>query len=167
MAPAPFIVRPAGPCDAAAITAVHIDSITVLGARGYAPDQVAQWRLPCAPQRYVDAMARGEHFFLAVTSDTAPGPLGFSAYRVEHGLHRIATYVAARGARRGVGTALYLAAEELARTRGAREIHVDSSLVAVDFYLALGFDEVARGAHPLRIGGDLPCVFMRKVIVKS
>jgi hypothetical protein len=48
----------------------------------------------------------------------------------------------------------------------AREIHVDSSLVAVGFYLALGFDEVARGAHPLRVGGELPCVFMRKVLVE-
>jgi GNAT superfamily N-acetyltransferase len=164
---AAFTVRPADPSDAAAISAVHVDSITTLGARGYTPEQVASWCQPCVPQRYIDAMARGERFFLSVTSEAVPELLGFSAYRVEHGRHRIATYVAAHAARRGVGTALYRVAEELARRSGAREVHVDSSLVAVEFYLALGFIELARGAHRLRIGGELPCVFMRKALVSD
>ena len=107
-------------------------------------------------------MAGGECFFVAVQADAPSKGVGFSAYRVEHGLHRIATYVAGSTARLGVGTALYRAAEDVARAAGATAIHVDSSLVAVEFYLSLGFVERGRGAHPLRIGGEMQCVFMEK-----
>ena len=161
----PFVVRPARPADAEALCTVHIDSITTLGARGYAPEQVALWHQPCAPQRYLDAMAGRERFFIAIESDRPSEALGFSAYRVERGLHRIATYVAARAARRGVGTALYRAAEDLARASGASDVHVDASLVAVEFYLSLGFVELGRGSHRLRVGGEMKCVFMRKRLV--
>ena len=161
----PFVVRPARPADAQAICTVHIDSIMTLGARGYPPEQVALWHQPCVPQRYVDAMSRGERFFVAVAPDLAPEALGFSSYRVERSLHRIATYVAARAARRGVGTALYRAAEDLARASGASDVHVDASLVAVEFYLSLGFVELGRGSHRLRVGGEMKCVFMRKRLV--
>jgi GNAT superfamily N-acetyltransferase len=159
-----FTVRPAAPADAGTLAAVHLDSISGLGARGYTAEQVAAWRAPCNPQRYVENMARGERFFLAFGGGGRPEPLGFSSYRVEAGRHRIATYVVSSGARSGVGTALFRAAEDLARACGAPEIHVDASVVSVEFYLSLGFVELGRGVHPMRAGGELACVFMRKTL---
>jgi len=161
-----YLIRPASPADAEAITAVHVDSITNLGAREYPPDQIALWQRHCAPQRYLDNMVRGERFFLAVTADALADPVGFSAYRVEGGRHRIATHVAVRGARRGVGTALYCAAEDVARECGAPEIYNRASLVAVEFYLSLGFVELGRGSHRV-LDGELPCVFMRKTFISG
>jgi ribosomal protein S18 acetylase RimI-like enzyme len=50
----------------------------------------------------------------------------------------------------------------MATTAGATSIHLDASLVAVEFYKALGFEEVGRGEHLLSSGCAMSCVFMRK-----
>ena len=111
------------------------------GAKGYSPEVVAEWARPCVPERYVTLMNGGEQFFVAIS--TAPevaraSLLGFSSYRIEGGKHRTAVYVSSKAARRGVGRALFSAAEAAARANGATELHVDSSVVAVEFYSANG-----------------------------
>jgi len=165
MRPAAFHVRPAAENDGQRLADIHRESITTLGARAYPPEIVAEWVRPVAPQRYLDQMARGERYFLAESAGPGPEVLGFSSHRIEGGQHRTAVYVAARAARRGVGTALFRAAEAEARAQGAREVHVDASVGAVGFYLSCGFEELGRGEHPLRSGrGSMACVFMRKVL---
>ena len=106
-------------------------------------------------------MEGGELFFVAVSSDDKR-VLGFSSYRVVDGKHRTAIYVRGDAARRGVGTALFQAAENAAREHGAQEIHVDASLTAVGFYKVHGFEELAAGQHQLKSGPLMDCVFMRK-----
>jgi putative acetyltransferase len=157
---APFVIRAAQPDDADDLAAVHMESIRTLGAGFYAPDIVSDWGQPRTGERYRAAMVTGERFFLAV--DDAPRILGFSSYRQKDGKHRTAIYVAGHAARRGVGSALFRAAEAAARDNGATEVHVDASLAAVSFYLANGFIELARGQHRLRSGVLMDCVFMRK-----
>ena len=65
-------------------------------------------------------------------------------------------------ARRGIGSALLRSAESSASTAGALSVQLEASLAAVDFYKANGFVETGRGAHRLRSGRTMACVFMRK-----
>jgi putative acetyltransferase len=111
---------------------------------------------------YVNAMARGEEFFVAVgpTGDV----LGFSSHRIDDSDHGTAVYVRGRASRRGIGSALFRAADASARGVGAASIEIDASLGAIDFYRANGFEETGRGAHRLWSGRLMPCVFMRKIL---
>jgi putative acetyltransferase len=157
-----FVVRKAEPRDADELAAVHIESIRTLGARTYAPEVINDWGRPRTGEPYRSAMER-EHVFVAVEEPPAGGRiLGFSSHRFEDGKHRTAIYVAGRAARRGVGSALFRAAEAAARDAGATELHVAAALGAVEFYRANGFVAISPGQHRLGSGTVMDCVFMRK-----
>jgi GNAT superfamily N-acetyltransferase len=156
------MVRAAREEDAEGIAEAHVDAIRTLGAAGYDRGVVEAWGAARSGERYVRAMAAGERFFVAEDEDGRI--VGFAAHRVEAGLHRTAVYVRGGASRRGVGTALFRAAEAVAREQGAREIRVDASLVAVGFYGANGFVEVEAARHRLRGGSEMACVVMRKVL---
>jgi len=94
--------------------------------------------------------------------DGQSGVLGFSSHRIDDEQHGVAVYVRGRAARAGVGSALLRSAEASAFNAGAKTIHIDASLAAVEFYKANGFDEVGRGEHRLWSGRAMACVFMRK-----
>jgi GNAT superfamily N-acetyltransferase len=162
-----FTVRRAGPADAADIAAAHRDSIIGVGAIYYEPGIVNDWAALVTEELYVRAMSRGERFFIATSEPgSQPGVLGFSSHRVEEDEHRTAVYVRSTATRRGVGSALFNAAEAAAIAAGAASIHVDASLAAVAFYRASGFEELGHGEHPLPSGRTMACVFMRKILPK-
>lgn len=158
-----FTIRRATPDDADALAAAHRDSIVSIGARFYDEAVVDEWAEGLAGDRYVRAMQLGETFFVAAGgSGGEPAVLGFSSHRVEDGDHRTAIYVRAAAARRGIGSALFRAAEAVAVAAGATTIHVAASLAAVEFYLANGFEVIEPGVHHLRSGRLMACVFMQK-----
>ena len=156
-------IRRAASSDVDAIADAHLDSIRTIGPRYYPDDIVTEWASRVTGSLYANAMARGETFFIAICTDKSqPAVLGFSSHRVDEGEHRTAVYVRGSAARRGVGSALFRAAEAQAISAGATCIHVDSSLAAVEFYKSNGFNEIASGEHVLWSGLRMPCVFMRK-----
>src|SRR5688572_28200508 len=158
----PFEIRVARDADASAIAAAHSDSIQSIGPRFYPGDVVREWGSRIVATMYVEAMARGEAFFVAVAnSGGAEEVLGFSAHHVNDGQHGVAVYVRGIAARRGIGSALLRSAESSAGAAGALSVQLDASLAAVDFYRANGFVETGRGTHRLASGGDMACVFMR------
>lgn len=153
-------MRPAGPADGERIAEAHVDAIVSLGGAAYDPALVADWAAPRTGDRYRQAMAAGERMFVAVDGDGRC--LGFSAHRIEDGVHRTAVYVRGSVSRRGIGTALFAAAEAVARAEAAADIVVDASLVAVPFYAANGFTAEEPAIHRLRSGRAMACVRMRK-----
>ena len=158
-----FDVRRAGPADVHDIAAAHLDSIQSLGALYYSAAIVSDWGARVKGDLYLDAMARGEVFYIASGgSSDAPEVLGFSSHRIDGDEHGLGVYVRGKAARFGVGTTLLRLAETSALAAGALSIHLESSLAAVEFYKANGFEEVGRGAHPLWSGRSMACVFMRK-----
>jgi hypothetical protein len=160
-------IRRAGPSDAEHIAAAHLDSIRTVGARFYSADIVEDWVARISPERYVKAMEGGETFYVALGSiDDRPCALGFSSHRVEDGRHRTAIYIRGRVVRSGFGSSLFRLAQSLAIAGGATSIRVDSSLAAVDFYLANGFEVIGRGSHQLWSGRSMDCVFMEKTLEK-
>jgi putative acetyltransferase len=158
-------IRRAGPDDVTAITEAHRDSIYSIGSRYYEPALVAAWAGGVRPEIYLRAMARGEVFFIALDRRDESRPvLGFSSHRIDDGIHGTAVYVRGAAARHGVGTVLFQAAEASAAAAGATTIEIASSLAAVHFWAANGFEETGRGEQQLRSGSVMPCVFMRKTL---
>jgi GNAT superfamily N-acetyltransferase len=159
----PFEIRGAAADDAEAIAAAHVDSIESIGPRFYSADVVRDWCAAIEPRIYVNAMAAGEAFFVAVaTHEEHREVLGFSSHHVSDGQHGVGVYVRGIAARRGIGSALLRAAESSAVAAGAAHLQLDSSLAAVEFYKANGFVETGRGEHTLRVGRAMACVYMQK-----
>lgn len=156
----PATIRRARSEDVEAIAAAHRDSIESIGRAFYDADVVREWSAHIRPEMYVEAMRRGEMFYVAVGD--GEDLLGFSSHHVDAGKHRTAVYVRGRAARRGIGSALFRTAEADAIASGADSIHVASSLAAVDFYKANGFEHIRAGEHQLPSGHSMACVFMRK-----
>jgi putative acetyltransferase len=163
VAPA-FTIRRAEPGDVDAIAAAHLDSIRSIGARYYPPDVVNDWAARVTGALYREAMARGEVFFIAVNESGGPDVFGFSSWGFDRDEHHVGVYVMGSASRVGVGTALLRAAEAAAIAAGAGSVHLDSSLAAVEFYRACGFEETGRGRHRLWSGRAMECVFMRKIL---
>jgi putative acetyltransferase len=158
-----FEIRRAELADVDEIAAAHLDAIRSIGARYYEPPIVSEWGARVNGDLYARAMARGELFFIAVGQPAGePAVLGFSSHRIDGDKHGTSVYVRGKAARRGIGTALFQAAEAAAIAAGATSIHIDASLAAVEFYKANGFEEIGRGVHRLSSGATMACVFMRK-----
>jgi len=158
-----FTVRRAGLADADEIAAAHLDSIRSIGPLYYDAAVVSDWGAQVKGDLYVNAMDRGEVFYIAIGAlSETPEVLGFSSHRIDGDEHGTAVYVRGKAAHHGIGSALFRAAEAAAIAAGATSIHIDSSLAAVQFYKANGFEEVGRGEHRLWSGRPMRCVFMRK-----
>jgi putative acetyltransferase len=165
--PMTFETRRAHPSDADQIAVAHLDSILTLGPLFYPPQVVNDWAHGLTADTYVNAMAGGEVFFIAVAQDGRT-VLGFASdYRREGTEHGTSVYVRGDVARRGIGSALLKKAEAEAISRGATSVHVEASLVGVEFYKAHGFVEISRGETHLRSGRPIACVFMRKVLADA
>jgi ribosomal protein S18 acetylase RimI-like enzyme len=161
-----FETRKAVPSDAEAIAVAHRDSIRAIGPRFYPPHVVEDWQDGLTADVYVQAMERGEVFFIATGEiDGRPTVLGFASdYVIEGSEHGTSVYVRGAAARRGIGSVLLRRAEAHAIAAGARSIRVEASLAGVEFYRANGFEELARGETHLMSGRPIACVFMRKVL---
>jgi putative acetyltransferase len=158
-----FDVRPAGLADVHEIAAAHLDSIRSIGPLYYPAQVVNDWGARVTGDLYVNAMAGGEIFFIAIGELGGQSEvLGFSSHRIDENEHGVAVYVRGQAARFGIGSALLRSAEASAVGAGATSIHIDASLAAVEFYKANGFEEVGRGEHRLWSGREMACVFMRK-----
>ena len=163
-----FTIRRAQSSDVDDIAAAHLDSIRSIGPQYYPADIVNDWGARVKGTLYLEAMGRGEEFFIAVgASDGRTEVLGFSSHGVDGDEHHAGVYVRGAATRGGIGSALLRTAEASAIAAGARSIHLDSSLAAVEFYKANGFDEVGRGEHRLWSGRSMACVFMRKALGPS
>ena len=160
-------IRRAHAGDAEAIASAHIDSIRSIGPAFYSPDLVKAWSAGLSPEIYVQAMEGGEAFFVATgLIGDEPAVLGFSTHRVDDGQHGVSVYVRGSAARQRLGTTLLRLAEAHARAHGAETIKIEASLPGVEFYRQNGFEELGRGQVPLKAGPSIPCVFMRKRLVR-
>lgn len=128
-----FTVRPATLADCETIAQVHMDSIQSLGSRHYSAEVIDNWGAFRTGERYVQAMANGTLFFIAIVNSSKDEQqiVGFSSYSFVNGKHRTAIYVDSRFARCGIGKALFTAAENEAQKNRAEQIDIDASLGAV------------------------------------
>jgi GNAT superfamily N-acetyltransferase len=157
--------RVATAADAGAIADAHRDSIRTLGSAFYAADAIADWQDAVTGDLYLQAMDRGEVFFVTCAAGQPARVLGFSSdYPIGGTLHGTSVYVRGSAARRGIGSALLRRAEGLALERGATDVQIEASLSGLAFYAANGFAEVGRSETHLPTGRPLACVVMRKAL---
>ena len=156
--------RRATESDVDGMADAHRDSILQLGSEYYVPAIVNEWAGVVNPGLYVDAMGRGEVFFIATgTLGGQTMVLGFSSdYVISGTTHGTSVYVRPVAARRRIGSRLLELAESFGSSRGATAVQIEASLGAVEFYKRHGFVETARGDVALPSGFQMPCVFMRK-----
>jgi ribosomal protein S18 acetylase RimI-like enzyme/2'-5' RNA ligase len=164
-----FQTRRADSSDVEAIAAAHRDSILSIGAAFYPPNVVADWQAGISRGLYLEAMERGEVFFIATgVREEGPIVLGFASdYPIEGTKHGTSVYVRGSAARRGIGSALLRMAEAHGVRNGARSIEIEASLAGVEFYRANGFVETGQGEIRLRTGRTIGCVFMRKDLAEA
>jgi ribosomal protein S18 acetylase RimI-like enzyme len=73
-----------------------------------------------------------------------------------------AVYVRTKYIRQGIGSALLIALEKEAFSRGIREVHLDSSVNAIGFYESHGYRCVKQTTHRFANGTEIACGLMRK-----
>jgi len=159
-----LVFRQAEVSDATAIAEAHRDSVRSIGPAFYDHNDVEAWQHGVAADLYLNAMAGGEVFFVAIGElDGIAQVLGFSSeYPVGGTTHGVSVYVRGAAARQGIGTELLRRAETHAAAAGACAIQIEASLAGVDFYKANGYREIRRGHSRLTSGYLIGSVLMRK-----
>jgi putative acetyltransferase len=138
-------LRPFLPADAPLLAEIFRESVETLAAEDYDEDQRAAWAA-AADDEAEFAKRLGADLCIVATLE---GKLaGFATLRENKILDML--YVHPRAARRGVGSTLADAIEKLARGRGAKELSVDASDAARDFFAARGYAPYQRNMRELR-----------------
>ena len=135
-----FRIRACVDSDMEGIARAHRDSLLTLCASYYPADLIGEWSQSATPDRYREARSQGATIFVAESEDG--DILGFSeVHRVKDNDFNSAVFVSGKAARRGIGAALYRAAESSARAAGAERIELNASLAAIEFYRSQGFQQ--------------------------
>lgn len=150
-------VRSAVQSDCQAIWEVHISSIRHVCAGVYSADQIEAWAVPLDPGRYREVIDK----LVVVVAEEAREVVGFGQLDPARCLVQ-AVYVRPDRLRAGVGGALLRELENRARSLGCREMRLMSTLNAVPFYRAMGFERLGDAMHELADGTRLPCVDMKR-----
>jgi putative acetyltransferase len=162
-------VERANASDLPEIASLHVASILQLCADHYTSEQLTHWTAGLHADAYA-ALLTSRAMFVA---REAGALLGFGVIHVVSEVSEIdperafihATYVGPGVARRGVGRCLVAAMEDLARSRGCRELQLHATLNAVPFYEHLGYRHAGAAHNRLASGIELPCVLMCKACV--
>jgi putative acetyltransferase len=151
--------------DARGILEAHYSAVHETAARDYSIEIRRAWATPVTPERIDQYLKHALPNETTLVADVDERIVGFGAI-VESNNELRAVYVCAEFGGQGVGSAVLRELERIAKARGCRELHMDSSLTGAPFYLHHGYEETGRGVHTLSSGGKMACVRMRKALVR-
>lgn len=161
-----FSVRQARPGDAQGILQAHRSAVRGTAANAYSQDVVDGWAPATFSLERIEAFTRSIErgdAVVIVAEDGTGEIIGFGSIVPANSELR-ALYVRAEHGRQGVGRAILLELEALARRAGVIELRMDSSVNAASFYEANGYIAIEHGEHTLQSGVSMQCVRMRKTI---
>lgn len=143
-------LREATPADTAACVALFTASVHQLADSHYDLQQRHAWAPLQADMAFWQPHLAGLQVLLA---EDAQGLLGFIGYAADG--HIDLLFSAPQAARRGIASALYMAAERRLRALGLSRLYTEASLLAQPFFLRQGFtvieeEEVQRAGVSLR-----------------
>ncbi|WP_106475710.1 GNAT family N-acetyltransferase [Phytohalomonas tamaricis] len=151
-------IRPATPEDIPALWALRTRAVRVTCAAHYSHDEIACWTsLPAPEHSYRMMIEEGS----ALVAEEARCPLGYALLKLARGEVE-GFFVDPDHGRRGVGTRLLKALEEIALAHGLRWLKLFAALNAVAFYRANGFTAIRAERFPHPSGVTLDCVYMEK-----
>ena len=151
-------VRELHPDEDATFRKIHHASVHGLAADHYPQEILDKWSAPIHEGEQVQPRCEGQ---IRLVAELDGEPVGIGALFPDKS-QLDAVYVLPSAARKGVGTALVREIERIAIERGVKQLHLDASLNAEPFYLAMGYEVVERGEHILNSGQPMPCVRMVK-----
>jgi putative acetyltransferase len=154
-------IRPIRTEEARRFLEIHHESVRGIAAKDYPASVIDRWAaLPITDQALERFLSnRDDEIRLMAESDGSTEGIG--ALVLRHSELR-ACYVLPSAVRRGIGTALVVEIERIAREHGARFLQLQSSLTAEPFYAALGYVVEERGELVLGPGVPMAAVKMRK-----
>ena len=156
-----LVIRNARPEDAEALCVAHRLAILETARGFYTETQLIAWVAGVTIEAH-RRQSRSPDFFVAELDGLI---VGFGALDVSE--HRLSLlYVHPNYSRRGIGRALSQTIEQRARDKGIKELRLESSLNAAQFYLSVGYQKSAKIIRTLN-GIDFDCVAMRKSLEAS
>jgi len=160
----PVAIRPMHADEARRFLEIHHESVRGLAATDYPPTVIEAWApLPITDgrlQRF--ELNRNDEIRLIAELDGVP--VGIGALVVATSELR-ACYVLPGAARCGTGAAIVAEIERIAREHGLHELHLESSLTAEPFYIALGYHVEKGGELAIAPGVNMTAIAMRKKLV--
>ncbi len=136
-----YVIRPWRDDDAEALSALALAAIREVGARAYAPDQVAAWaaRHP-GPAMYRERAANGHAIFVA--ADRSDVPVAYAVLEPDGHLDRL--YNHPDHTRRGLAQRLLAVAEEHALGSGLTRLYTEASELARPAFERAGYAVMHR-----------------------
>ena len=164
-------MRDAKENDIEGIMKVHIDCILELCSTHYTPDQIQKWRGAQSLQRYASFIKQDNSFIVVLDKKdcgvVAFGHMGKKStekFPAEIDFEVYGFYVSPSVCRRGIGRTLYQELERRAIEQGGCGIGVMSTLNAVPFYKACGFELMEELSLCYHGAGELECRLLKKCI---
>ena len=150
-------LRQATPGDTEAIRLIHRSAIKELGSEAYNDEQVEAWARGVASADY-SAIEDDDYDFLV--AEDGDDVVGFGSVRFESpedyeanvDAEVTAIYVHPSVTRKGVGSTILNSLEQRARDQGVRTLSLSSSLNALPFYEAHGYERVGEYTHEFSSG---------------
>ena len=162
-----FSIRIARPADADAVSVLLTASYPHLLAGHYDADTLSR-ALPYMTKANPALLASGTYYIVEREAGDLVGCGGWTVARPGTGeivegeahIRHVATHP--RWAKRGIGAALLVRCFNDARAHGVRKLHCLSTLNAVDFYRASGFETVGPIDVPMGPNLTVPSILMSR-----
>jgi len=134
-------IRRARDEDYAEMARLRRQTIRHVNARDYSTEIIHGWSAKGGAQTLRASAAKCQRW-VALDRDRI---VGFAEHRFTCELSRI--YVHKDHLRKGIGSRLLAVAEDSLARQGCKEIRVESTATAKDFYTKNGYNLIAKGAH--------------------
>jgi putative acetyltransferase len=160
-----IVIRAAAESDAAAIVKVHYEAVHLIASNDYEQDILNEWSSDSVDRstRLKTQISQNVDQTIMIVAEVDGTVVGFGEVVPDKGELR-AVYVSPTAARMGIGSALLHKLENESRHHKVQKLWLDSSLTAVPFYLAHGYQSDGEGAHQLGSGRLMTCVKMHKIL---
>jgi putative acetyltransferase len=139
---------------------IHGRSVRGLASQAYPQAVIDAWA-PGTSDAHIRNFQSNVDQEIRLLAEMDGEPVGLGALVLANNELR-ACYVVPEAARKGVGTALVVEMERIARERGLEELELTASVNAEPFYAALGYQAAERTQHHLRFGIPMDAVKMTK-----
>jgi putative acetyltransferase len=158
-------IRAAVESDAAAIVKVHYEAVHRIASNDYEQDILNEWSTNSVDRstRLKTQISQNVDQTIMLVAEVDGTVVGFGEVVPDKGELR-AVYVSPTAARMGIGSALLQNLEKESRDRMVQKLWLDSSLTAVPFYSAHGYQRDGVGTHQLSSGRLMNCVKMHKIL---
>jgi putative acetyltransferase len=154
-------LRPFLPADVPLLAAIFVAAIEELTGDDYSEAQQGAWATAAADEDAFGKTLAGELTLIATMQNS---PVGFASLKGPDQIEML--YVHPSVAGQGVGAMLCDALEKLAGARGAKNLSVDASDTALDFFKKRGY--VAKQRNTVTINGEwLANTTMQKALVPA